>query len=227
MKKIISIILLSLVLNAGEYQVTKLKNQNSIEYKTFKRKFTMNKALKLGILDKYIKNTGASKRSAVIDFKNVYKNEHWKKAMYELYANQKEYQLDTGKKVRKFKFPDFKKILKELSKTVEQIHNPIAAWQGLDIVTNNYMNTGPSEIAKIYTRIFSKELMDRKYCVGYLYYGRSFMKEFGRPNYKTAYKTFKKGKEECINKNIPWFYYHGIRSYKVKSSTMLDLTKGK
>jgi hypothetical protein len=88
-----------------------------------------------------------------------------------------------------------------------------------------YKTTG---VAKKHMRLFAKELARRNFCLGYLYFGRSYMQEFtSHPNYEKAYKILNTGKNKCIKKDIPKYIYHGLRSFRVKALTMKQISKGR
>jgi hypothetical protein len=202
---------------------------NEKKFETFKAKFKYEYVKKLPDYKNYIKDTGADKESLNIDSKNAWLNEDWKKGMYYILVNKKEFTSVYSKtKGKKLSMPDYQKALEYFNLAVKKTKNPFIAYQGLNIILNNYMQYAITDIAKIYMRTFSKELTRRNFCLGYLYFGRSYMQEISsHPNYEKAYKIFKNGKEKCLKDNIPNYIYHSLRTYKVKASTMKDIAKGR
>jgi len=229
MKRIFLILFsLSLILNAGTTLDKKAKKE-MFPFSQFDYKVTLNKVMKSDVIKTYMKETGMPKATTKEDLRVVLKNKNFKKALYELYFTKSKYSVDYGKKMTVY-MPNYPKVLKYLAKAVEETNNPIAGWIGQDIVVNNYMNVAGHPIAKKYLRLFSKPLKDRNICEGYLFYGKSFFKNFApdsTPNYARANNILAEGLNKCRSKKtIPNFILYTMKLTKGKAHAMYKITKG-
>ncbi len=206
--------------------ITGILFANKISFKDFSSRINYSIVRNYPIIKEYKAETGATNKSILIDLKNVLRNKYFKKALYNFYFNNKLYTINYFKKPRKIYFPDLKKVLKELSIATTETKNPIAAFFGLNIIEINYMNTGPAPLARKYIKYFTGPLMKRNYCIGYLYGGRSYFKEFSNiPNYSLAYKIFSKGLKKCNKKESPKYTYKWLREYNAKAYVLKRIWK--
>ena len=100
----------------------------------------------------------------------------------------------------KIKVPDYKKVLEILYRDVKLNKNPIAAFYGLYIINNVYLENKPKFF--IMKREFAKTLaLNSQNCDGYLYYGKYLMEGIGgKRELVKAFEIFNRGMEKCGNK---------------------------
>ena len=101
------------------------------------------------------------------------------------------------------KTADYKSALIALKDCAIKNHNPIAAWEGLKIISS-FLGINYNGNIKDY-RTYSKILYDDKSCDGYVNYGDINAKGiYQKPNHEKAKKIFKEGLKVCkgIYQNI-------------------------
>jgi len=103
-----------------------------------------------------------------------------------------------SQKVVTSKSPDYVSALRELASCAKDTNNPVAAWEGIKIITS-YLGINYKTNIATYKKL-SKILYNDKSCDGYLNYGDIFAKGIAeKPNKKKAMKIFKEGKKLCTN----------------------------
>jgi len=233
-KIILGIVLVSVSVLAQPKETQQAKDKREVsekrlEYKDFKKHFKFAKAKKVPSILEYVKDTGDTKEHYYEYLRELYKNENWKRATYYMYfATNDKMIMYSAKSSKKVYFPQYPEALEQLSIIVKETKNPLAAYQGMNIILLNYMNTGPTSLAKKYTRIFSHTLAKADSCIGYLFYGRSYMQEFSNsPKYDFAIRIFEQGKKQCIKENTPEYYSKGVLRYLGKAKVMKKVTRAR
>ena len=102
---------------------------------------------------------------------------------------------------KSFMAPDLNSAL--LSYSLASKTSVLASFLGLNVILNTQMAAGPTKEAKKYIRNFSKNLTVGNCCIGYIYYARSYTKEFSPvANYSRALEILDSGKDSCLSKSV-------------------------
>lgn len=153
-------------------------------------------------------------------------DESWRLANYHFLFNPRAVSLP-GKKT-KYDLPDYMTTLKLFKHSLETTGNILSAYQGFRIIEKYFLYMGPkNDVVKDFLPAFSKALAEKNYCVGYLYYGRTFTLNYQIDvNREKALEIFKKGKNECME-NAHYYYKKGIKHELAKINTMIKISKSK
>lgn len=200
----------------------------NISYEEFNKNFTSEIASNLNLVKDFKKDTGETNENYQTYLHNAMLDDNWKQAMYYLYFYSKEVDVKYGSKKydRKIVVPDLEKGLEYLEKSTKTTSNPLSAYAGVSLLTQYYMTVQGAEIPRKYMRTFSKVLKERNYCLGYMYYGRSFFKEFTlTPNYQMAYNILKEGDEKCIKEGVEPYIPQYLKHQRVKAKTLAKENK--
>lgn len=160
---------------------------------------------------------------------NSIQDQDWRVANY-LFAFEgvvKEYSNSGPKskaQLKKGSFEDYESALHYFKESVDKTGNVLSAYQGFRIIEKFFMYVSKNNhITREYLPAFTKVLADKKYCLGYLYYGRTFTSAYGdQEDLVKAAEQFHNALLDCKEPEHS-FYKKGIRHENAKAKYLLDL----
>jgi hypothetical protein len=183
---------------------------------------------KSNIYSDFLFSTGFDSKTADKFIKQSLTVSDFKKALL-IINHPKIVSRDFNKKTLKAYIPNYEEVLKYIDKALKKQKNPFIAYFGLNILINNYMAVGPTQMSIKYINPFSKVLYFYKTPIGYLYYAKGLYK-FGdetKRDYKKAYSVLQEGveawkklkKDKNFKSNYLW---KNIRLEKAKLSVLVN-----
>lgn len=219
MKKILLIAVMGLsFLNASELTKEDLKRMDKL--------YSMEKKDTFSSLKKEFEETTGDYNFDKY-YKEAVKDSDWKKANFYIREKSEEKKVTYNRELINLQTPEYEKALEYYAKSTNK-GNIIAAYQGFALIEKVFMYIEKNPMQKTYLNTFSDALMNKNYCVGYLYKAKSERSRGSSKNNAENYELMKKGLNECLNKDkIPQYYINGIKHQIVFFKTMDKVIKHK
>lgn len=219
MKKIILIAVMGLsFLNASELTKEDLKRMDKL--------YSIEKKDTFASLKKEFEETTGDNNFDKY-YKEAVKDSDWKKANFYIREKKEDKQVTYNRELVNLKTPEYEKALEHFAKSTSN-GNIISAYQGFALIEKVFMYIDRNPIQKTYLNVFSNALINKNYCIGYLYKAKSERSRGGVRDNNESYELMKKGLNECLNKDkIPQYYITGIKHQIVYFKTMDKVVKHK
>jgi len=216
MKKIL--ILSSILASLAFAEVSTEDKQKSAEYFNLEN----SKSFFVELEKDYFKSTGDDKFQLYLE--KAVKNEDWRLANYYFLYKLKSFSSLVSGEKKNYKLQDYQTALFHFKKAVEKTGDVLSAYQGFRILEKYFFYVKKdNSVVQEFLPTFSKVLYNKNYCLGHLYYARTFTKEYSSSsNYQRAADILKEGKKQCLEGEHS-FYKRGINHEYAKIKTILRI----
>lgn len=224
MRYLLIIMSFMLCLNADVFEKVEDKNFSKEDIKKMNQIFTLDGSIKLfpELEEMFIAETGDKNYRKYLQ--EAVRDEDWRKANYSFNFMKKEgsFVVYENQKID-VPTPEYELGLYYYAKSADK-GNVLAAYQGFKILEKYFMYMGANKITKQYLGFFTKKLMEKNYCIGYLYYARSINGDYIRePDHNEIKKILDKGRLECSKEGLEPYYLRGINHEAARNNVLIKI----
>jgi hypothetical protein len=222
MKKLITLMILSLQMFAYEFSPEEVATMNSIFTVTNIEKSLPN------LKEAFMESTGENEKAYKHYLHSSIQDEYWKRANYLMTYKTRTNVYNIKNQKHVLTLPLYQEAL-ELFATSAKNGNILSAYEGFKVLEDYFlMYAGEkNENVKKYLPIFTEPLMAKNYCIGYLYHLRGLQKDFGVHTEIEVLNSYIEKAKGCQTAGVKDYYLKGLLHENAKIKTIDKIRKAK